>query len=1024
MDELSAIPKKPVRLPSQDYELLRQEGLKHIENLSHDLWTDYNSHDPGITILEALCYAITELGYRNDFDIKDLVTRKDTGTTDDKQVFYTAKKILTINPLTINDYRKLLVDINGVHNAWLIADDSRINESKTKVPVNEVPVYADFKNDELSYDPTTSPLFLSGLYRVLLDLDNDNKYGDLNNGDIVLPNPALTGFQAGEFMVVAELAAWAEADLLFAGKVADKETNHISTISVTEDGVQWKCLLTLDDGSYHEFGLSVPKKPSGKKINTTDIELLLNDPDFLHDVFDAYQKKINEAKSIVKAVVKRLLEKRNLCEDFLSVTTVAAEDISFCFDVDVKPGADIEKVQAEIFHIIENYLNPSVDFYSLRELLDKKVPVDEIFNGPVLEHGFIDTVQLEQTQLRSVIYTSDIINLLMEIEGVLAIRNFVMTKFNEEGKPIPGQIGLSWCMHITPLNKPLLAKEKSKILLFKNQFPFLARYDEVIDTVLLLHTQRAKNKLNGFQQDIDIPVGKKRDTESYWPVQYDFPQTYGIGEYGLPANATTARKAQQKQLKAYLMFYEQLLADFFSQLSHTYQLFSIADLKQTYYAQFLDDIKGLDLVYKTDDTITLLKNIIVNADSNNEFKNGWQDLYENKQVFQDRRSRFLDHLLARFSESFNDYALLMYRINYEERTEEKISFNEITKSKTKLLGNYAEISSERGKAFNYFPQKDDETFTVDTAMLWDTDNVSGLEKRICSLTGIADETRRFLYCIKNIEIICREAMVTENGEEKLKCFHEFKVTTANDISLYNSNVYETREKAHEAVVKLIELANISENYNYDETAKKLKLLNGDETLMETPDNTIENQEAAEAATEAFVTAFNENCNDPIGLHLIEHILLRPRNDSFELMEVCLHNGECLCDIDPYTFRASVVLPYWPGHFDNMQFREYFETKIREEAPAHIMLKICWLNNDLMREFEVHYKEWIEALAKYTADKTIDIGAFRDANDNMIDILSRLQSEYPKATLHDCDENKQGSNTVVLGKTVLGTFKNQ
>ena len=142
------------------------------------------------------------------------------------------------------------------------------------------------------------------------------------------------------------------------------------------------------------------------------------------------------------------------------------------------------------------------------------------------------------------------------------------------------------------------------------------------------------------------------------------------------------------------------------------------------------------------------------------------------------------------------------------------------------------------------------------------------------------------------------------------------------------------------------------------------------------------------------------------------------------MQVCLHNGECFCEIDPYTFRASVVLPYWPAHFDNMSFREYFETKIREEAPAHVMLKICWLNNDLMREFEVRYKQWIEALAAHAEDKVLNMDMFKTANDKMIEILGQLHSEYPMATLHDCDESKQDSTTVVLGKTVLGTFKKQ
>ena len=72
---------------------------------------------------------------------------------------------------------------------------------------------------------------------------------------------------------------------------------------------------------------------------------------------------------------------------------------------------------------------------------------------------------------------------------------------------------------------------------------------------------------------------------------------------------------------------------------------------------------------------------------------------------------------------------------------------------------------------------------------------------------------------------------------------------------------------------------------------------------------------------------------------------------------------------------------------------------------------------------MRYKKWIETLANYYFDKKANLDAFRDANDRMIAILAQLHSEYPEATLHDCDESKEGSNTVVLGKTVLGTLKN-
>ena len=70
------IPKQPVLKPACDYYRLRREGIGFIEKMGSRLWTDYNTHDPGITILEAFCYALTDLAYRSEWDIKDLLTAK------------------------------------------------------------------------------------------------------------------------------------------------------------------------------------------------------------------------------------------------------------------------------------------------------------------------------------------------------------------------------------------------------------------------------------------------------------------------------------------------------------------------------------------------------------------------------------------------------------------------------------------------------------------------------------------------------------------------------------------------------------------------------------------------------------------------------------------------------------------------------------------------------------------------------------------------------------------------------------
>ena len=41
---------------------MKQAGIDYIRQLAHAFWTDYNEHDPGITALEQLCYALIDLG--------------------------------------------------------------------------------------------------------------------------------------------------------------------------------------------------------------------------------------------------------------------------------------------------------------------------------------------------------------------------------------------------------------------------------------------------------------------------------------------------------------------------------------------------------------------------------------------------------------------------------------------------------------------------------------------------------------------------------------------------------------------------------------------------------------------------------------------------------------------------------------------------------------------------------------------------------------------------------------------------
>jgi len=1020
MDKQKLISKDPGLTVDQNYAFLREAGLGYIEKLSGKIWTDYNEHDPGITILEALCYAITELGYRTGMPMEDLLTDAD-GKIASAQTLYTAKNVLTQSPLTVNDYRKLLIDIVGVHNAWFLYDDYYIHNDQN-IPAGEIALYADCKADSLSYQETPHPVYLSGLYKVLLDLDSDQQFGDMNNGELQILNPASGKFKGGDVGLTIVFPIWDDPGvaklLTIDPKAVSGATASFTTGSSIIIQIDFNYTIGSSNFSAVIAGIvDIDLQPSGQPVQMSDIQAFFS-ADFTAQVLNLYLLKIQQAKRIVQSAIRTLNENRNLCEDFVSVTTIKDEEIAICCDIEVSPSADMEQIQAQVFYAIEEYLNPSVNFYLLSELQDKRYSTDAIFEGPVLQHGFIDTDELEQTQLREEIYASDIISLIMDIDGVLGARNFMMTKYGADDKPVPGLSGKNWCMPITTGHKPVFSETKSKLLFYKNQFPYLPSLTEVRDTLKWLRAVKARNKLSGHTDDLAVPSGNYYPLDNYTSVEYLLPQTYGIGSAGLSTNVSDERKGQAKQLQAYLLLFDQLLADFFSQLDGAKELFSTENIVQTYYAQFLGDIKNIKPVYKQDGAAhTIEQRVMQNQNSTTVPANDWQNLYESNEIFTDRRSRFLDHLMSRFGESFNDYVLLNYSLDYATQKESNLTPADIIDSKISFLKDYPVISYQRGRAFNYFPQNyfpPHPDFSVDTDKLWDTDNVSGLEKKLCHLGGIKNFYRRFLYCIGNVTII-----TTNDTPAK----YQFSFNNQNGGTLTSVAIYDTQEELNNALPAFMDLVLTDEHYDIKQTGSNWNIYvidNEDHNLAISNDFTSLSN--ANAALAQFVTEFNKEC-DADGLHLIEHLLLRPRSDQFKkFAPVCLDQNCDFCgEQDPYSFKMSVVLPYWPLHFRNLAFRNYFEDIIRQETPAHTMVKICWINDQSIYDFENAYKAWITALANYSSDNT-KIDDLQQTNDTLIQLLFNLHSEYPVATLHDCAESKD-TNPVMLGKTILGSLKN-
>lgn len=120
-DERVYITSGAPRWKSLDYKKLREEGIAYIQQYSGDDWTDFNHHDPGVTILEYLCYGITDLGYRCNLPITDfLYARENHRPKPANNAFYLPEKIFPCAPLTIDDYRKLIIDhFDTIENVWM-----------------------------------------------------------------------------------------------------------------------------------------------------------------------------------------------------------------------------------------------------------------------------------------------------------------------------------------------------------------------------------------------------------------------------------------------------------------------------------------------------------------------------------------------------------------------------------------------------------------------------------------------------------------------------------------------------------------------------------------------------------------------------------------------------------------------------------------------------------------------------------------------------------------------------------------
>jgi hypothetical protein len=993
-------------LPSQDFQFLQKEGLKYIEQLGNKFWTDYNPHDPGVTILDVLCYAITELGYRSDFDIKDVITNKN-GLIDNK-TFFTAANIFTNAALTATDYRKLLIDIEGVANAWLLATQKSFDTDGYLQPNDaEAHIYLNKLEDKLSLKNTDKKnlllpeLKLRGLGKVKIELEEHPLLGDLNT--LILEHAFWYQNHWVNLKIVPQFTNWNHPGTgLFTkmnkpGEItieSIKKTNGIVYLVVNRyskptDSLHFR-IFVQDPAE-----MDVAENYFGKEKNVCE-------------VISLFEQKKNKIEEIFATVTVTLQQNRNLGEDYLCTEIIEKVDIAICTDIEIEPGTDAIDVMSQAQIAIDSIISPKINFYTLAELVKEGYHSEDIFLGPRLSHGFLKDQEIEKAQLPTAIHASDIIAALMEVKGVKSVRNMLMTAYTPLGMPITGASNEKWVLNLPGDVKPVFTAERSKLLLFQKNIPFLLSETQqmlVEQKVDLYNTQFSQMKLKNSKDDFEIENGEYFELDTYYSIQDDFPANYGLGKNYISDKAPKLRKAQVKQLKGYLFFYEQLLADFFSQLYNAKDLLDTTPINRTYFPTYLekDDTTGLDFyskeIYSTD-----LQSRLLNGDTASD-----ASLYETKTQYYERRNRALDHLLARFAESFNDYVFMMYRVSHDTSGMGEITFDyeDLITDKQNFLNAYPEISSNRGLGIDYLNATIQDN-SLHFNPFWNTAHRGGYEKRTAKLLGINEIGLR--------NIVTEEAPQTQWTVETEPEQFVFKI---------NNPAVGLTEKWNWAQLHFLD----QNLYKIDDYAGNyyLYLVDGNVKIARLQKK-FDNEQEAYVYLQKMIRAMNIYYEN---FFCLEHILLRPfNNKSFtdtDLLSVCL-NDDCddVANNDPYSFKATIVLPGYLSRFKSIIFREYAEKIFRQEAPAHVLLKICWVNIEDMLGFQQRYKSWLNAFRQYRLHfcantlTTAQQNAYNKAHSELVAALKKLNTIYPEGNLYDC-QLSESTNPIILGNTSLGTL---
>ncbi|MCP4285377.1 MAG: hypothetical protein GY792_13130 [Gammaproteobacteria bacterium] len=646
---------------------------------------------------------------------------------------------------------------------------------------------------------------------------------------------------------------------------------------------------------------------------------------------------------------------RNLCEDVQEITFVSEIEFEVHAVVEAGRGRDPEEILAEVYHRCAEQVASRARFYPFENARRADLTLEDVLTGPLGQSGYCD--EEDFSQVHGSYSVSDFFNLISQVEGVTYVHDLY---FSIDGKTRRDSIRTGAFDQVLWLHIPS-SPDQVRIQLYSLGRTLNVPFESFRNRLDLFMFKGAGSE-RAFQDVRKLysePRGEHRDLRQYTSIQTHLPSIYRVGDGNLSESVAPDDRARSRQLKGYLLLFDQMMANSAAQTAGLKDLFSRdGSSSRSYASQALERewISNEEEIYPPQPADVIASAVARYDDVN------------------DRKGRLLDYLLALYGESISQHSLRTFSFYVTPGERERA----LVENKARFLHAIAGLTRDRGAASDY-PGSGQAT-------------VSGLQQRVSCLLGFVDYRHKVLTAAfreHGLRPLLEELIPDQVPEEERpeaagpsRCSStEFKPPEnpwEDEVPLLAEEFSAAACEAGEILSRLMDqvghlLPRSDGNVQAAILRSGISLGNyrlgqaeggTDWQVFLLPDadgawwrlGVFASRHDAIVAVNSLRRLIVLLNTESEGMHVIEHILLRPRNDVI---------GECgsaVLQTDFYSLRLSVVFPAWTARFQDQRFRHLARETVRLNCPAQVVPEVMWLGFDDMQKFEQLQSEWLQVFS--------------------------------------------------------------